>query len=376
MKKFLLFLLLFVNLHIVMTVSAQQKGVELREVVIIAPKVVCECCHDSINSLYEYITVHQPICPMWLEPCPYCIEKTLVPRCQLEDHCRKYHSPNKDSGVKSAGESDDGSNGNDSEGDSDGETEGYSGSSSGGGGGGFGGLGGATNLPHWGYNQPQSFLGRMFSNSDPFGVGTYTPRYGDVLISNINIPAFFPIKLGTKDCGTACLGYMFSMSTPNSTYGTFSKIVDYFATYLWDNFEQHDVYNDRGINQIEKNQLFPKFGLHKVSPDGIMNSLESGNPVYGALRTGYYDVNHNWYYYDKTHDNSYPRIDGHAVVIVGYNPIYHDFICMDPDLGRITYYPMADFQCGYAIPTNQSTHWEFNLNNQYNPYFNVFMIEK
>lgn len=356
-----------------MTVSAQQKGVELREVVITATKIECLYCGDSIIYTSTYITKHQQECPYIPIPCSHCGVK--VPRCELneENHyfcsCDGYKMECEYCGAQFPVYKM-----NEHYCESTGSNTG-SGSGCDSGLGGIPGYGTPGSNEHWNYSDVKQLFDVYLDNSRPASGGTYTPRWGDVLISGINIPEYFPLKFGTKDCATTTLAYLFLLATPNMTYKTFGDIQEYFYDYVWDHYD-HSVWNDRGLNQIEKNEMFPEFGLDKVSPNEIMNSLESGNPVYGALRTGYYDANHNWHYYDITHDDSYPKVKGHAVAIVGYNPLHRDFICMDPDRGRITYYPMADFQCGYAIPTNQSTHWQFNLNNQYNPYVNRFMIGK
>lgn len=357
-----------------MTVSAQKKGVELREVVITATKIECPYCGDSIISASTYITKHQQECPYIPIPCSHC--GVRVPRCELneENHyfcsCDGYKMECEYCGAQfpvykmnehyCEGTGSNTGSGGGSGGDS--------------GGGGIPGYGTPGNNSHWWEEEIKPVYNNYVDNSPRAAIGTYIPRWTDVMISGINIPEHFPQKMGTKDCATTTLAYLFLLATPNMTYKTFLDIQVYFYDYVKENFNNHDIWNQRGLNQMEKDVMFPKFGLSKVAPDEIMNSLESGNPVYGALRTGYYDDNQRWHYFDSTHDDSYPKIDGHAVAIVGYNPVFKEFVCMDPDLKKVINYPMADFQCGYAIPTNQSTHWQFNLNNQYNPNTNQFII--
>ena len=323
MKKFLLFLLLFVNLHIVMTVSAQQKGVELREVMIIAPKVACECCHDSINSLYEYITVHQPICPKWPDRCQYC--GLSMERCQLEDHYSVCPVLNRDSG---------------------GESGSSSGGSGGGGGGGVNsGSTSATGVPG-SSTSDNGTTDYVTLPSKRACDGVFVPKEGEHVLSNVTIPTKFPIQIW-MDCSTLAMTFPLCISNPILSEDEFWNIKFAYDKEFYDRYK-YQIYNgsDNGVKPgmygYQADEMLPEAGFEKIDKSLITASIESGCAVWAGVQTGYTDDKGAWHYFED-HDDSYPKIEGHAVLIVGYTDL-QQYICMDPGFGEIKYYNAREFE--------------------------------
>lgn len=311
MKKYLLLLLLIVNLQVLMTnrgveigiqtVSAQMYNVECREVVVTPEKEDCPYCGKTFLKIK--IDAHYEECPEMNIECEKCGETMQRKNAECH-HCREDREfSNEES--------------------SDGIT-----AQSGGGG------------NEWCMKQLQEIFDEM-NKSPKAGYGTYIPTWTQRIIKNVWIPETFPKQDTDNDCFTTSLSYPELCYNPNMTK------IEYYE-FRW---SIEECFNDIAKRPIFIAGAFPNevemvlsyYGHEQIKYEQIMNELESDNFVFASIATGYYDTQKIWHYYDD-YDASCIRANCHSVVICGYDPVFQEYICMDPWYGQIKSYKMTSFR--------------------------------
>ena len=331
MKKFLLFLLLFLNLQIVVTeygvdvdvqiVSAQMFYAEVDEVTIVAKRQQCTYCGKTF--LESKLEAHYDECPEVLIECKRCGESML--RKHLEFHiCR-----NVDEEIHE-------------EHDNNTTTGGGKG-------------GGKWSDEYW-----NKELERWNPIVDQRAYeGVYTPDIGEHLV-HWKIPKYFPKQYTEYNCTSHAMSYgplIYNQNMSLSDY--YNELTDVYEEKYKELFHREiynggDNYRSPGTTCDEEAQLLPLCGYEKISFSEIMNNLDNNHPVFSTISTGYFDDSGTWQYYEN-HDDSYFQTTGHAVLIVGYT-MYGQFICMDPHYGEIRKYNYSDFE------RSRQYHYSYSYN--------------